>query len=302
MKQSIRFVLVALLLVTAALSAKAQIKVFPQFKVGDKYVYNCITKSGGVMAADATSTIVYYVSQKTADGYVIDQTMTSLKIDSKNDQMAMLMNLTQGMLEGVNVRTATDNRGQAKRIVNFDEVKKSCNNYIVKLINQFFAVSPDLSKTMNKEDLIKQSMASVNEKAMLEGITKTGTSPFYIFGKTIIDGTTDTYTNAQGLKLKRTYRVLSANKFTIKGVLDMTKEEKKDFILKKVEENSPDKLQLVKENIDMLIESGVFDIKGQEETTYELLSSKWVKAIDMTMTFIMMGQEIKTTAHVELAK
>ena len=111
----------------------------------------------------------------------------------------------------------------------------------------------------------------------------------------------DTYVNTQNLNMKRTYH-LQGNKITASGVTNMTKEEMKEFILKKVEDSMPDKAETIRSSIDLLMSSGMMKIEGKEDTVYEMQGNNWPKTIDMTVSLSLMGQKIDINAHSTLRK
>lgn len=282
--------------------AQAQLKVFPKMKVGDKYVYDCVTESINPMIQfTAKSTIEFKVSEKTANGYIVDMLMTGLENDSKNDKISALMNMTEGMIKDVTIRVALDKNGKAQKIVNYNEVKEHCAKYIDLLVSLVYIDNPSLEDTTPKEEMLKQAKSTLKEEILLDGITKTGTNPFSIFGKTITEGMEDTYVNTQNLNMKRTYH-LQGNKIMANGETNMTKEQMKEFILKKVEDSMPDKAETIRSSIDLLMSSGMMKIEGKEDTVYELQSNNWPKTIDMTVSLSLLGQKIAINAHSTLKK
>ena len=74
----------------------------------------------------------------------------------------------------------------------------------------------------------------------------------------------------------------------------MTKDELKDFIIKQVEESAPDQLEMVKQNIDMIINSGMMTIDGTEKVTYQMGDNGWYQSADYSLDLDVMGQKIKT--------
>ncbi len=295
-------VIITSLVLMAFTLAQAQLRVIPKMNVGDKYVYDCVAESNNpMMTFNAKSTIEFKVTEKTANGYVVDMMMSSMENDGKNDKASALMNMTEGMIKDVTIRVATDKNGKALRIVNYDKVKAHCSAYIDKLITMVYADHPEMEKTMPKDKMLRDAKSTLKEEILLEGIKKTGTNPFSIFGKTISEGMTDTYVNTQNIKMKRTYH-LQGKKITCNGVSNMTEEEMKEFILNKIKDSMPDKYESVSESIDMLMSSGLMKVDGKEDTVYELMYNNWPRTIDMTVSMKLMGQNITVKARSTLKK
>lgn len=282
--------------------AHSQLKVYPKMNVGDKYVYDLETQSTNPMLQfTAKSSIEFKVSEKTENGFIIDMLMSGLENDAKNDKIAAMMSITEGMLKDVKIRVAVDNNGKALRIVNFNEVKEHCVAFADKLLSQIYKEHPELEATTPKAEMMNQAMSTVKEEVMLDGITQTSSNPLCIFGKVITDGMTDTYVNTQKLKMKRTFH-LQGNKITANGVSDLTDEEMKEFVIKKVEDNMPEKAEAVKSSIDLLMSPDLMKIDGKEDVVYDLLSSNWPSTIDMTVSLSLMGQKININSHSTLRK
>jgi hypothetical protein len=301
--QKMKRLILASIALMMCILAQAQVKVLPKMNVGDKYVYDIVTKSNHpAMKFTANSSMQFYVSEKTKNGYVIDMKMTSLDNDSENIKFALMMNLTEGMLKDVNIRIEVDKKGQPIRVVNFDEVKENASKYIKNITDLVYADDTDLSDMMPKEEFLKTAMSTVNEETLMEGITKTASNPLSINGKTYTEGMEESFINPQGLKIKRIYHIEGKNKFSSKGETDMSNEDMKAFIIKKVEESMPERAEMVKSSLDMLIATGMMKLEAVENNTYELQNNGWLKAVDMDMKLSMMGQNITVTSHSELKR
>ena len=283
--------ILASVMLVLSLAMQAQVRVLPKMNVGDKYVYDCVTNSQlpGQQKITAKSTMVFYVSQKTADGYIVDVTMTELTSNSDNNQISMLMNMSEGMLKGVKIRVAVNAKGVAQRITNFSEIKQKCATYFNSLIDRLYSETPQLAETMPKEKMKAEGMKTVTEEVLLQGITNTATNPLSINGKTITEGMTDNYTNTADFKMKRTYHVLGANRFSTHAVSNMSKEEKKAFIIKKVGEAQPDRLELIQNNIDMLVEN--MTMEATEDNTFDLNANGWPRRIENKSIINVLGAE-----------
>jgi hypothetical protein len=287
-----KMILVSLVLMMG-LGMQAQVRVLPKMSVGDKFVYDCATDTKNTQKPlTAKSTMEFYVSQKTGDGYIVDMTMTEMTSSAGDDLMSIMMNITEGMLKGVKIQMAVNAKGQPHKIVNFGEVRQKCANYIESLVDRIFTENPQVANVMTKEAMKEQCMSSVTEEVLMKGIVGTPTNPLFLSGKTITDGMEDTYVNAQDIKMKRSFKVLGANKFSSHAECNMSKEDLKAFIIQKVAEAQPDKLETFKSGVDALLESGSLYIDASENSTIELNANGWPKVVDYTNHTNIMGQEI----------
>ena len=87
----------------------------------------------------------------------------------------------------------------------------------------------------------------------MKGIIGTPTHPLFLSGKIITDGMEDTYVTAQDISMKRSFKVLGANKFSSHAECNMSKDEIKAFMIQKVAEAQPDKLDTFKSGVDALL-------------------------------------------------
>ena len=104
-------------------------------------------------------------------------------------------------------------------------------------------------------------------------------------GKSIASGAQDEYTNSQGMKMKRFYLV-NGKKVTATSTMNMTQDDMKKMIIEKVEQLAPGQAQMVKDNIDTLVESGLLKAEGSEKAVYELADDGWVKTAGRSWTRI----------------
>jgi arsenate reductase-like glutaredoxin family protein len=208
------------------------------------------------------------------------------------------MSAPSELLKGVTIRVTTDQDGQVKSIDNFAELKKKVDEVGSQLVNELFEKVSMLSQVMDKETLKKQVLSNVTPESMLKSMQVIN-SPLMLNGKTVTMGMQEDYTADYGLKMKRMYFV-NGNKITTNGSLNMSKDDMKQFIIKEVEKIMPSQADMVKENIDQLMDSGMAKIDSKETATYELQDDGWVKNILAEATYQMMGQNTKTVVRVEI--
>ena len=136
------------------------------------------------------------------------------------------------------------------------------------------------------------------EETILRGLQES-TSPLALNGKTIITGAQEEYTSKDGLKMKRMYFVNGQN-IIANSTLNMSKDEMKALLIKQVELRAPEQAQMVKDNIDQILDSGMLKIDMTQKDTYELQADGWPKSIVTENTTDMMGQQVITKTTITL--
>ena len=289
------------LLLTMMVAVQAQVKVAPKMAKGMQKVYVTESKVGipGQPEFNMTAETKYSVTGAVKDGYTMEVVTTEFKCDAADNNIAAkLMSAPLELLKGVTVRVTTDQDGQVKSIDNFAELKKKMDEMGGQLVNELFEKVSMLSQVMDKETLKKQVLSGVTPESMLKSMQVTN-SPLMLNGKTVTMGMQEDYTADYGLRMKRMYFV-NGNKITTNGSLNMSKDDMKQLIIKEVEKIMPSQADMVKENIDQLMDSGMAKIDSKETATYELQDDGWVKSILAETTYQMMGQNTKTVVRVEI--
>ena len=289
------------LLLTMMVAVQAQVKVAPKMAKGMQKVYVTESKVGipGQPEFNMTAETKYSVTGAVKGGYTMEVVTTDFKCDATDNNIAAkLMSVPSGLLKGVTIRVTTDEDGQVKSIDNFAEMKKKVDEVGSQLVNELFEKVSMLSQVMDKETLKKQVLSSVTPESMLKSMQVTN-SPLMLNGKTVTMGMQEDYTADYGLKMKRMYFV-NGNKITTNGSLNMSKDDMKQLIIKEVEKIMPSQADMVKENIDQLMDSGMAKIDSKETATYELQDDGWVKNILAETSYQMMGQNTKTVVRVEI--
>ena len=289
------------LLLTMMVAVQAQVKVAPKMAKGMQKVYVTESKVGipGQPEFNMTAETKYSVTGAVKDGYTMEVVTTEFKCDAADNNIAAkLMSAPLELLKGLTVRVTTNQDGQVKSIDNFAELKKKMDEMGGQLVNELFEKVSMLSQVMDKETLKKQVLSSVTPESMLKSMQVTN-SPLMLNGKTVTMGMQEDYTADYGLRMKRMYFV-NGNKITTNGSLNMSKDDMKQLIIKEVEKIMPSQADMVKENIDQLMDSGMAKIDSKETATYELQDDGWVKSILAETTYQMMGQNTKTVVRVEI--
>ena len=272
------FLLSVLIVICMAISA--QTKIVPQMKKGLKKVYatTATVSVSGRKDVVMTTETKYTVTEANADGYVVDLEMTNFATDADvNDIAGQMISATQEMMKNVNVRLQTNKDGQVVGIKNYPEVKKQMDAYCTKIVDKLMESVPQLSEVMSKDNLKQQIQASVNEQVLIRS-QKEIDGVLMLNGKTPMTGAQEEYVNEKGVKMKRIYFV-NGKSIVTNGSANITKDELKAMIIEQVEKTMPAQAEIVKQNIDQLMSTGMLKVDIKETSTYELGDDMWVKSV-----------------------
>ena len=274
-----KVILLSVMLV-ASMAISAQTKIVPQMKKGLKKVYatTATVSVGGQKDVKMTSETKYTVTEANADGYVVDMVVTSFATDADvNDVAGQMISATQEMMKDVNVRLQTNKDGQVVGIKNYAEVKKQIDAFGAKIVDKLMESVPQLSQLMSKDALNQQIQESVNEQALIRSL-KEADGVLMLNGKTPMTGAQEEYVNEKGVKMKRMYFV-NGKSIVTNGSANITKDELKAMIIEQVEKTMPAQAEIVKQNIDQLLSSGMLKVDIKETSTYEMGDDSWVKSV-----------------------
>jgi len=280
-------------MLTVVLAAQAQLKVAPKMQEGDKktYVTTSVTNIPGQGSVTITSESSMNVVEAKADGYLVKLQDTKVTSDAKDNNIAgKILTATQQMMEGIDLLIVTNKDGKPLSISNYADVSKKIDTNCEVLIGKMLETIPQLGQTLSKDALKQQITQSVSEENILKSL-QWGVNPLALNGKTIMTGAQEEYVNDQGIKMKRMYFVNGQN-VTVSASSNMTKEELKEQIIKQVEATMPEQAEMVKQNIDTLINSGMLKIEIKDTATYEFADDGWVKSIKDENTTESAGQKI----------
>ena len=272
------FLLSVLIVICMAISA--QTKIVPQMKKGLKKVYatTATVSVSGRKDVVMTTETKYTVTEANADGYVVDLEMTNFATDADvNDIAGQMISATQEMMKNVNVRLQTNKDGQVMGIKNYPEVKKQMDAYCTKIVDKLMESVPQLSEVMSKDNLKQQIQASVNEQVLIRSQKETD-GVLMLNGKTPVTGGQEEYVSEKGVKMKRIYFV-NGKSIVTNGSANITKDELKAMIIEQVEKTMPAQAEIVKQNIDQLMSTGMLKVDIKETLTYELGDDMWVKSV-----------------------
>ena len=289
------------LLLTVAMALQAQVRVAPKMQKGTvkTYVADATITLPGQGDVKVTADSKYTITDATADGFVLEMVSTDVKTECDPGNIAgKLMAAAEEMMKGAVVKAAVDKEGRIQNILNGEEVKARIDTQADAFIDQMITDVPQLAGIVSKENLKKQVTSSLTVEGLIETL-QSSTSPLALNGKTIMTGNQEEFVNKDGMKMKRLYFV-NGKTIIANSAMNMTEEEMKQLIIKQVEKSAPDQAQMVKDNIDQLMSSGMLKMNHKETATYELDDDGWVKSIVVESTTETMGQQVVTKSVAKL--
>ena len=289
------------LLLTAAIAAQAQLKIAPKMQKGTVKNYITVATTSIPMQGDTkvTSETKYTVVDATSEGYLIDIETLSVQVDADADNIAgKLLAAIEEIQKGTIVHLATDKDGKVTKVLNADELKQKIEKNADAFIDKMMTEIPQLSQMGSKDILKNQLIESFDETTIIRGMQES-TSPLSLNGKTVITGAQEEYVSKDGLKMNRMYFVNGQN-IIANSTLNMSKDEMKDLIIKQIEQRAPEQAEMVKENIDQVMATGILKIDMKQKDTYELQADGWLKSITTEATTETMGQKIEVKSTTTL--
>ena len=279
-----------------ALMAQAQTKISPKLENGFKAVYSTVNTLNmmDMSALTVTSEDEYAVSNVTPEGAVITITNLSMSpIQTEGiDPVTFILLTTAHVLENTTVKLQVNADGVPQKILNLEEVKGKVDEVMNAAITKFFETNAELAQVMPKDKFLEQISGRIDEEMLLSSF-----DVLELNGKTVANGYHDTYTNDEGLKMKRMYFV-SGNKVISNANLDMSKDEMKAFIISQIEKEAPEQAEAIKQNIDLVMSQ--LKVEMTEKYTFDLQDNKWPASITSEQSQDSMGQSMKATSVITL--
>ena len=275
------------------------IKVTPALKKGMVKTYTVattITATGQTVNMNAERK--YTITKETPEGYEMTLETTGIKSDNSGENLlGRLATLSEEMMNDCKVQMRLNKEGKVLGIINYEDVKEKSNLAAKKLIDELFESAPEISQLLKKEQLQEQIVNELTQERLTQSLT-VSSSPLALFGRTIVSGMEDKYDNGM-VTLKRIWLV-TGKKIGASAKTDMSREELKNFIIKQVEKTAPQQADMIKENIDAALESGLLKLDINEKSSYELADDFWVKSMESSMENDMMGQKNGTVVKIVL--
>ena len=274
------------------------IKVTPALKKGMHKTY---TNTTAITTMDQTVNIMreehYSITKETPQGYEMLVETTNFSSDAKDDNLASrLLSLGTEIMKDTKVQVSLNKEGKLLDVINYEEVKSKCLATGERMVDELLKAAPEISQVVSKEALMEQVSASLTQENLIKSLTG-NTSSLALFGRTITNGMQDKYNNSM-VDLKRTWLV-NGKKIYASAKSDMNKEELKAYLLSQVEKIAPAQAKMIKDNIDMVLSSGLIKIDVTENVNYELADNLWIKSMETTIDNEMMGQKTGTRIKIQ---
>lgn len=285
-------------LLLLALMVCAQTKVAPEMKKGMKktYVVEVKTSIAGQKPVTITSETQYAVSDATSDGYIVDVMVKSVKSDADpNDMMGRIFSISTEMMKDIRSSYATDKEGRVTKVLNYEDIKAQTE----KMVDKLFEGIQLPEGVFSMKTLKEQSLSQITEKSLLQSM-QMNTSPIVLNGKTITTGMEEEFVNEQQMKMKRTYTLNADGSIQSVSTMNMGKDDMKKMIVSQVEKLMPSQAEMVKQNIDMMIDSGMMKMQMKENTTYTFTADKWVDTITSELNSETAGQKTSVRTTIKL--
>ena len=298
MKMKKVFLLSIVILMSVSVFGQS-IKVTPVLKKGMKKAYMNTT---AVTTMDQTITItsdqLLTITKETPQGYEMTMENANFSSDAKDENLASrLLTLGSEILKDTKVQVRLDKDGKLLDIINYEEVKSKSAATGERMVDELLKAAPEISQVLTKEAIMEQVTGALTQENLIKSLTG-NTNPLALFGLTIVNGMQDKYNNNM-VDLKRTWLV-NGKKIFASAKSDMSKEELKAYVLSQVEKLAPQQADMIKDNIDMVLNSGLVKIDVTENANYELGDDLWIKSMETTVETDMMGQKSSTRTKIQL--
>jgi len=289
------------LMLTAVLTLQAQLTVAPKLSKGIQKHYQTTTviEIPGQGTVNINTHFTISVVDALPDGFVLNSQTTQVTTTIGADNIAgQLMGASSEIMKGATLKVATDKSGKPLRITNMADVKAKLEANSNTIVDRMLKAAPQLEQVVSRDAIKKQIMENATEAKLLNVLLWTA-NPLALNGKTITTGAQEDYVDEQDFKMRRMYFV-NGRTITTNATVNMTRDELKALVIKNVERLAPAQLDMVKQNIDQVIDSGMLKFDSKDTSTYELQADGWVKSIKSESTIDTMGQQTKITSSTTL--
>ncbi len=288
-------------MLTAVLTLQAQLTVAPKLSKGIQKHYQTTTviEIPGQGTVNINTHFTISVVDALPDGFVLNSQTTQVTTTIGADNIAgQLMGASSEIMKGATLKVATDKSGKPLRITNMADVKAKLEANSNTIVDRMLKAAPQLEQVVSRDAIKKQIMENATEAKLLNVLLWTA-NPLALNGKTITTGAQEDYVDEQDFKMRRMYFV-NGRTITTNATVNMSRDELKALVIKNVERLAPAQLDMVKQNIDQVIDSGMLKFDSKDTSTYELQADGWVKSIKSESTIDTMGQQTKITSSTTL--
>lgn len=298
--------LFAALCLMGAVSIQAQMtKVKVAYQPGDTVIYHCTEKQvieqpmGGNIGIDKSYDERIVVKSKNDEGYILEVKIDDPKLDGGgvDDLEQLLENLSDAMCANVPVEVQTDADGKILSIVNKDAVVSQMLENMNRLFTNLENQKPEAKEVLQnaRVNMVEKMLTS---ETIMRKMFFDEANPLALNGKTLMTGMIESHEKDLGLKYNNVYTVTDKGKTVkVNSKLSLTRDQLKAFVLEQVEKTAPQQLEMIKQNIDMVLDSGMMKLESNENSTYTFNDRGWVESIVTDEKQDAMGAKVSSSGE-----
>ncbi len=298
--------LLAALCLMGAVSIQAQMtKVKVAYQPGDTVIYHCTEKQvieqpmGGNIGIDKSYDERIVVKSKNDEGYILEVKIDDPKLDGGgvDDLEQLLENLSDAMCANVPVEVQTDADGKILSIVNKDAVVSQMLENMNRLFTNLENQKPEAKEVLQnaRVNMVEKMLTS---ETIMRKMFFDEANPLALNGKTLMTGMIESHEKDLGLKYNNVYTVTDKGKTVkVNSKLSLTRDQLKAFVLEQVEKTAPQQLEMIKQNIDMVLDSGMMKLESNENSTYTFNDRGWVESIVTDEKQDAMGAKVSSSGE-----
>lgn len=289
-----------------AVSIQAQMtKVKVAYQPGDTVIYHCTEKQvieqpmGGNIGIDKSYDERIVVKSKNDEGYILEVKIDDPKLDGGgvDDLEQLLENLSDAMCANVPVEVQTDADGKILSIVNKDAVVSQMLENMNRLFTNLENQKPEAKEVLQnaRVNMVEKMLTS---ETIMRKMFFDEANPLALNGKTLMTGMIESHEKDLGLKYNNVYTVTDKGKTVkVNSKLSLTRDQLKAFVLEQVEKTAPQQLEMIKQNIDMVLDSGMMKLESNENSTYTFNDRGWVESIVTDEKQDVMGAKVSSSGE-----
>ena len=289
-----------------AVSIQAQMtKVKVAYQPGDTVIYHCTEKQvieqpmGGNIGIDKSYDERIVVKSKNDEGYILEVKIDDPKLDGGgvDDLEQLLENLSDAMCANVPVEVQTDADGKILSIVNKDAVVSQMLENMNRLFTNLENQKPEAKEVLQntRVNMVEKMLTS---ETIMRKMFFDEANPLALNGKTLMTGMIESHEKDLGLKYNNVYTVTDKGKTVkVNSKLSLTRDQLKAFVLEQVEKTAPQQLEMIKQNIDMVLDSGMMKLESNENSTYTFNDRGWVESIVTDEKQDAMGAKVSSSGE-----
>ena len=298
--------LFAALCLMGAVSIQAQMtKVKVAYQPGDTVIYHCTEKQvieppmGGNIGIDKSYDERIVVKSKNDEGYILEVKIDDQKLDGGgvDDLEQLLENLSDTMCANVTVEVQTDADGKILSIVNKDAVVSQMLEKMNRMFTNLENQKPEAKEVLQnaRVNMVEKMLTS---ETIMRKMFFDEANPLALNGKTLMTGMIESHEKDLGLKYNNVYTVTDKGKTVkVNSKLSLTRDQLKAFVLEQVEKTAPQQLEMIKQNIDMVLDSGMMKLESNENSTYTFNDRGWVESIVTDEKQDAMGAKVSSSGE-----